>query len=102
MEKEIKMGNQLERYVQGLKSLGKAFWIAFLLTTSTGIAAGFVKDSKVKGYLDVSSAINTIVCFGSMYRNKNRIKDCLNPYISNEELKNKYGLTGKNYIFSIK
>jgi acetylornithine/succinyldiaminopimelate/putrescine aminotransferase len=96
MEKEIKMGNQLERYVQGLKSLGKAFWITFLLTASTGIASNYVKDSKAKEYLNTASGISCMVSGICMYKNRKKIGDCLNPYISNEELKNKYGLTGKN------
>ena len=102
MEKEIKMGNQLERYVQGLKSLGKAFWIAFLLTASTGIASNYVKDLKTKEYLNTASGISCMISAGGMYKNRKKIGDCLNPYISNEELKNKYGLTGKNPLFQIK
>lgn len=96
------MENQLERYVQGLKSLGKVTWIALGLTAITGISSDIVKDKKAELYLSGASFISTIVALGGMIKNGEKIIDCLNPYITNEELKKIYGLTGDNYIFPIK
>ncbi len=102
MEKKIEMGNQLERYVQGLKSLGKAFWIGFGLTVLTGIPSVIVKNEDAKLYLSGASSVGGIVTLSGMYTNRKKIKDCLNPYITNEELKKKYKLTGDNFLYPIK
>jgi len=96
------MENQLERYVQGLKSLGKVTWVALGLTVITGISSDIAKDKKAELYLSGASVVSSIVALGGMIKNIEKIRDCLNPYISNTELKDKYGLTGDNFLYPIK
>ncbi len=83
----------LERYVQGLKSLGKVFWISFILMGSTGIASEYVKSPKAKEYLSTLSGISVLVGGASMFKNRYKIADVLNPNLPNWYLEEKHNLS---------
>ena len=89
--------NGLERYIQGLQSLGKTLWISFLLASSMGVASEYIKDTKTSLYFGGASAVSSVVGLGCMYKNRKKISDIFSD-MTNQELKDKYGLTGEIYL----
>jgi len=97
-----KVDNQLERYIQGLKSLGKVCWISFGIMTTVAIFPHLTKNEEVKQYGNFISGISAISCLAGMYKNRKKIRDCLSLKVTNQELKDKYNLTGDTFIYKFK
>ena len=95
----MKIENSLERCMQSWKSYGKAFWIGAVITLGALLSLGSEKNENIDKYIWGVGAISGVVAMGSMYKNRKRIKDCLDLNITNGEIKNKYGLTGDTYFF---